>query len=214
MVWNSFIRKENVPNLRRLVYHGVSHYREVDDPDEWLQEPVWDGRREGQLYWEKTLRCLSEDEDEGFPTRTPYSQLEALVGRSPKDIDETPNFPFSIFLATIMPGTDSEDTALPPQVSNVYLVYAKGIEEYGFERAIACSLLFAPQDQTRTVQLFLSSRPFSVTPENFESVISFVESNGFTVPLRQEEEEHPSLILPSFVDYLRKAGRISSAVKD
>jgi len=80
-----------------------------------------------------------------------------------------------------------------------------------FKAALASLRPEYSNDPPLSLQLFLAGRPKYILVEDYSELLLKLKSQGIEVHEDQDEEEHDSdsLIYPSFVNYLRKMGKIN-----
>ncbi|GAA5968887.1 hypothetical protein JCM3765_005825 [Sporobolomyces pararoseus] len=207
LIWEAYLRRQYVPNLKRLAYADVGTYedaREGLDDDEWPD----------------TMPYLSE-ETHYLGKAVPYSQLEVLVAYYPEDDSDHPirTFPSANFLC--LPSW----SPFPPNfreintsVKHLKLGYSQSDSRGLIDWTTRIERRFETEPNTQVdVHLWLSGRPTRLSPEDYQDAIDRIKAKGFLVHGCEDEpdfENSTSLIFPSFVDYLKKNGKCTRAPKD
>jgi hypothetical protein len=197
--WATYLRSENVPALRRLGFVRVTSYESDENEDSEDEDDVYYGRSR----WFEDPVELGKD--------VPYSQLEVLVAfTSSIPSPLPPLFSFQNFLA-LFPSGSANRFPLVSLVKNCRCISSRHQAPSHFRAALASLRPESSNVPPLSLQLFLAGRPKYVPVEDYSELLLKLKSQGIEVHEDQNEEEHDSdsLIYPSFVNYLRKTGKIN-----
>lgn len=212
-IWSDYLNKGKLPSLRRLGFHEVSLYRTE--------------RRESETADDSERRHVSEVEIQ--PCRNiPYSQLEVLVAACPENFETIPDFPVDGFLSL-----SRYPVSLQEQVNNSsrnFRPFYSRTEIYHFidDWFEDIQKLSIPSTSNSSkIRFFFCGCPYRFSPSIYRYELHGIEAKGLLVideidaveEARSVEEEGEnfertemddltSLLFPSFVDSLRRAGRL------
>ncbi|GAA5966810.1 hypothetical protein JCM3765_004278 [Sporobolomyces pararoseus] len=195
-LWTSYLKHENLPNLRRLGFSDVTRYVPEENGDYSGDESY------GYEYAEQA--GFVADEWIELPTTLPYSQLEVLVGLPPPNLTDIPNFPLDNFLALV----PFSAMSMNPLVKACRLRFSR---TRGFKPSLVDQL--RPESSAgypHTLHFFISGRYSPNDEKAYQDILGKLRARSIEIheDENEDEDDSDSLIYPSFVEFLRKAGRL------
>jgi len=203
-LWRHFISKNYLPKLRRLGFAEVTNYGGGTTEQEdyamanGSENPVMDA-----ITWDEMF----------LNSRVPFKQLEVVVTDWQDVFVKIPNFPFDRFLVMLnSPQPLSKDLL---QNCTAYM-FPKWRLHLGNEVDLwlkrTLRLLAEEGRSTR----FISLPPLGVCGsgktediKELQTIVEEMRNKGIEVALEKNCEKMETLILPSFVNHLKRTGKLS-----
>jgi hypothetical protein len=204
-LWHAFIRQEHLPKLRRLGFAEVTNY----EGGSWeeIDEEVEDGSENPEMDSINEFPAF-------FDLDAPLAQLDVLVTDWQDGFAKIPNFPFDRFLVMIDSWQPLSKDLLRNCTAYMFpqwrLRYRHEVDQW-FQGTLR--LLTEEGRPTR----FISLPPYEVCGGRgnterileLKTIVEDIRKKGIEVAIEEDHEKWGSLILPSFVDYLKRAGKLS-----
>ncbi|GAA5914198.1 uncharacterized protein JCM6883_000773 [Sporobolomyces salmoneus] len=201
-IWEAYLTKRNLPQLRRLGYSHVTRYETAVsqlDPDHEDYEYIRDEYRFEYPFLEEVGEGLGK----GFPLST----LKVLVADCPTQVSTIPKSLQPRFLSLSVE-TPSGLVQLNDSFTHLRLPGFTSKDTW-FANAVASETKRRSKDAS--LNLFLTEK----AAHNSTFLDKLQRENVIVraVPEEEEEENATSLIFPSFIKYLEESGQLGNGGK-